>query len=75
MSTKGRAGYSSKMVQLSFVPFLSSRVQFCQISENLAGDTYEGDWVEGVMEGKGVMRYADGDIYEVANFHQNPRFS
>ena len=51
------------------------QVQFCQISENIAGDTYEGDWVEGVMEGKGVMRYADGDIYEVANFHRNPRFS
>lgn len=72
MSTKGRAGYSSKMVQLSFVPFLSSRVQFCQIFENLAGDTYEGDWVEGAMEGKGVMRYADGDIYEVETISSDP---
>ena len=61
------------MVQLSFVPFLSSRVQFCQIFENLAGDTYEGDWVEGAMEGKGVMRYADGDIYEVETISSDPR--
>ena len=33
--------------------------------KHFPGDTYQGDWVEGVMEGKGVMRYADGDVYEV----------
>ena len=42
------------------------------LSENIAGDSYEGEWVEGAMEGKGVMRYADGDVYEVGNFHCHP---
>ena len=37
------------------------------------GDTYEGDWVEGAMEGKGVMRYADGGIYEVGRHQQDLR--
>ena len=37
------------------------------------GDTYEGDWVEGAMEGKGVMRYADGGIYEVGRHQQHLR--
>ena len=42
------------------------------LSENIAGDSYEGEWVEGAVEGKGVMRYADGDVYEVGSFHRHP---
>lgn len=29
-----------------------------------AGDVYEGEWVDGATEGKGVMVYADGARYE-----------
>ena len=28
------------------------------------GDVYDGEWVDGVIEGKGVMVYADGARYE-----------
>ena len=30
----------------------------------LNGDIYQGDWLEGFMNGKGKISYARGDIYE-----------
>ena len=30
------------------------------------GDQYEGEWVRGVKQGHGTMKYNDGTIYDVS---------
>lgn len=34
------------------------------IMSYINGNTYDGEWVNGIQEGRGIMTYSNGDIYD-----------
>ena len=46
---------------------LEKMLQFCTFLFNVYsdGDVYEGDWVNDLRQGHGIMKFVDGTIYGV----------
>ncbi len=36
------------------------------VTINSNGDSYEGDWINGLQHGHGIQRCADGTVYTVS---------
>lgn len=51
-------------ISLQSLPRFPDSVNYLQKSRNNIKDHYEGDYLDGVAHGKGVMLYANGDFYK-----------